>query len=295
MLETFVFVSGFVFGYQVRVKGESKLGFKHLFLNKFRRLMMPSIVFSFLYILLLQDIHQPITKTMYEIIKGVAHMWFLPMLFWCFIFVCLIERTRISFKLAFSSAMLFCLLPIPSLPFQLYHVFYYFPFFYVGYFIQKKDISLKLNRLYKTQVVAMLVVAFLILFPSLTLLREWAESQMGGGKSDLTKLFTMTAVKRFSQLIYSLTGLIMMLATVGTYLKKHTKPIPQWIRKTGDLCMGVYLLQQFLLIILYRHTELPILINPYLLPWIGTLATIVISILLSSLIRRTSIGRSLIG
>jgi fucose 4-O-acetylase-like acetyltransferase len=52
MLELFVFISGFVFGYQVRQKGESKLQAKSLFWGKFKRLIVPSIFFSLLYMLI---------------------------------------------------------------------------------------------------------------------------------------------------------------------------------------------------------------------------------------------------
>lgn len=56
MLEMFVFVSGYVFGYQVRTKGESKLEAKNLFWGKFKRLMIPCMVFSLLYVILLGEI-----------------------------------------------------------------------------------------------------------------------------------------------------------------------------------------------------------------------------------------------
>ena len=95
MLELFVFVSGYVFGYQVRVKGESKLQAKDLFWGKFKRLMIPCMVFSLLYILLFGHITQPIQKTLYGLMNGVGHMWFLPMLFWCFVGTWIIEK---SFK-----------------------------------------------------------------------------------------------------------------------------------------------------------------------------------------------------
>lgn len=178
MLETFVFVSGYVYGYQVKTKGESRLEFKSLFLSKFKRLMIPSIIFSLLYILLLQDINQPVVKTLYEVVCGVAHMWFLPMLFWCFIAVWLIEKSHVPSQVAVLVIIAMSLLPIPSLPCQIHHVFYYLPFFYAGYMLQRRDISLK--SLYKPNVVVMLTIAFIALFPTLTLSKEWAEGLMGG-------------------------------------------------------------------------------------------------------------------
>lgn len=54
MLEMFVFISGYVFGFQVRTKGVEKLNAKNLLWGKFKRLMIPCMVFSFLYILFFQ-------------------------------------------------------------------------------------------------------------------------------------------------------------------------------------------------------------------------------------------------
>lgn len=79
MLEMFVFVSGFVYGYQVRTTGETKLQAKTLFWGKFKRLMIPCMVFSLLYILLFGNIAQPVQKTLYDMFNDAGHMWFLPM------------------------------------------------------------------------------------------------------------------------------------------------------------------------------------------------------------------------
>lgn len=51
MLEAFVFVSGYVFGYQVRCKGEEKLKADSVIVGKFKRLMIPCLLFSIIYIL----------------------------------------------------------------------------------------------------------------------------------------------------------------------------------------------------------------------------------------------------
>lgn len=96
MLEMFVFISGYVFGFQVRTKGNMKLQAKALFWSKFKRLMIPCIVFSLLYILLFGKIAQPVQITLYSLLNGVGHMWFLPMLFWCFVGIWLIEKLRMK-------------------------------------------------------------------------------------------------------------------------------------------------------------------------------------------------------
>lgn len=99
MLPAFVFISGYVYGFQVRTKGVQILTFKKTVYGKFKRLIIPSIVFSLLYLLVLGDITQPITTTLYGLINGVGHMWFLPMLFWCFVCVFIIEKLKLKTSL----------------------------------------------------------------------------------------------------------------------------------------------------------------------------------------------------
>lgn len=51
LLETFVFISGYILGYQVRQRGAEKvLKAKNIFVKKFKRLIIPSIIFSTIYL-----------------------------------------------------------------------------------------------------------------------------------------------------------------------------------------------------------------------------------------------------
>ena len=109
-LDAFVFVSGYIFGYQVRVKGESKLELKSILWSKFKRLILPSMVFSLFYILLLRDITQPVIKTVHEMLEGMGHLWFLPMLFWCFMGIWIIERIRLKSSFVFPFIFMLSLL-----------------------------------------------------------------------------------------------------------------------------------------------------------------------------------------
>lgn len=56
MLETFVFISGYVLGFQTRTKYDGVLDFNTCVLKKCRRLLLPSLVFSVLYFLCFRDI-----------------------------------------------------------------------------------------------------------------------------------------------------------------------------------------------------------------------------------------------
>lgn len=178
MLEMFVFISGYVFGYQVRTKGKSKLLAKKLFHGKFKRLIVPSMIFSLLYIILFQNICQPVTSTIYDVINGVGHMWFLPMLFWCFVGVWLVEKISINNFVVLIGLLILALVPLVGLPLRLTETTYYLFFFYAGYLIQRDGMSL--NKLECPKATLAFVLMFVVLFPSLTMLRENATALTGG-------------------------------------------------------------------------------------------------------------------
>ena len=87
-------------------------------------------------------------------------------------------------------------------------------------------------------------------------------------------------------LIYSFANHASVLRYLGT------KPI---LVTLSGYCYGVYIYQQFILKILYYHTQLPFSVSVYVLPWIATAITIMLSLLLCHYSLKTRLGRFLIG
>lgn len=144
LLETFVFISGYIFGFQVRTKGKGTvLNPRRLILGKIKRLIVPSVVFSILYILCLGTSADNIWEVFYNVLCGVGHMWFLPMLFWCFIFTYFIELTGLKGKVVFPILIIAMFGSVIPLPLRLNTTLYYILFFYTGYYIQKEDLKIK--------------------------------------------------------------------------------------------------------------------------------------------------------
>ena len=295
LLETFVFISGYVFGYQVRTKGESKLDAKALFGSKFKRLIIPSMFFSFLYIVLLMDIKQPVVKTIWGIIEGVGHMWFLPMLFWCFAGVWIIEKLNLKPIIVVPLLILCSLFSFLPLPLQLNVTMYYLLFFYLGFIIQKRGFDL--DRYYAPRYAIVFAFLFVLLFPVLTIYRENAESFLKLSGQFVYNPLVLDVIKHSSlnlaKLIYSTVGVALVFVLVGMLVKD--KQLSSRIVSIGNLCMGVYLFQQFILLALYKHTALPIVVSPYVLPWIGFLVALIGSLAISFIFRLTKAGRFLIG
>lgn len=291
MLELFVFVSGYLFGFQVRTKGAEKLRAKNLFGNKLKRLIIPSIVFSFIYLLLYDDISQPVFSTFYHILLGVGHMWFLPMLFLCFVGVWSIERIRLKPHWALMMLLLLSLLSINGLPFDLSLTMYYLVFFYLGYCIQRYNINIE--RYYSYSNVIISVVLFIISFVSLTILREHLDELF------LDPSFIIQTTKfvlgKACQITYSFLGIAMVMLVIGFVQKDLAYKQPQWVICVGNMCFGVYLFQQFFLQGFYYHTTIPSLFGPILLPWVCFIVTLIVSLLATWMFRLTRVGRFLLG
>lgn len=290
MLETFVFISGYVFGYQVRIKGAVKLAPKNLLGKKFKRLIIPSMVFSLLYILLLGDIHQPLSQTLYDIVDGTAHMWFLPMLFWCFVCIDCIEKLRLRPAIVIPLLAVCAVCSFIPLPLRLGNTMYYMLFFYIGYILQRQNVDT--THLYNVKTVAVLTIAFALLFVGFTL----AGKAIGNGAGEpFIRKSGILALHNLMKMLCATAGLAMLFAAVGLSEAKRTTPLPAWMVSIGALCYGVYLLQQFILKGLYNYTSLPTLLNPYTLPWAGFVIALLSSVLLAWLMRQTRWGRFLIG
>lgn len=287
MLEMFVFISGYVWAYSIFDRNRSQ-SFGDLVLSKIKRLIIPSIIFSILYIFLFKEWKQESPMLLlYDIINGVGHMWFLPMLFWCFIFSYLLYRTNINDTQKLILLLLVSIFSFVSLPLQLTNTLYYLFFFYAG-FLCKKNCWMEKLRVNRT-IVFSCWMTFVIIFVILTLLSNKL-NLMNIENNLILKALVFVSV-RIGRVIYASLGIFSMFVTALLYTKHFT--LPQWYIKLGSYCFGIYLFQQFILQIIYYKTSLPSIVGAYWLPWIGFFVTLFLSYLLTKLSLNTTVGRRL--
>lgn len=93
--------------------------------------------------------------------------------------------------------------------------------------------------------------------------------------------------------MYATLGCIVLYIIALKCTQKHT--LSSNAMNVSVLCFGVYLFQQFLLVGLYRHTNLSSIVGFYWLPWVGFGVSMIGSLLLTYLMRLSKIGRYLIG
>ena len=80
-----IFVSGYIYGYQQLTLGRFD-SLKDIVIKKFKRLVLPSVFFSLIYFFMFYRWEDyTFLSSVLKILSGVGHLWFLPMLFWCFV------------------------------------------------------------------------------------------------------------------------------------------------------------------------------------------------------------------
>ena len=285
-LEAFVFISGYLFAFQRITLNRIENGIK-LTVNKLKRLILPSIIFSALYFILFYE-YNDIGDTIYSIINGCGHMWYLPMLFWCFIGGWLIEQVKIKdhWKLAILIAL--NLLSYISLPLRLSNAFTFMVYFYGGFLFYKY--SDKIKPLITKKFVIISWIVFVALFVFFRPLRDMLTVE--AADSRIQKLLSSIG-NHTCQLLYAWAGLIAFYATAVYYTQLHQ--LSKVTIRIASCCFGIYLFQQFVLQLLYYKTELPLFIGAYCLPWCGFLIAAIVSYTLSELLLKTKAGRFLIG
>lgn len=287
-LETMVFISGLLLGYQAMQRTEA-LNFRFCVLKKIKRILLPCFLFGIVYYVLFYDLSASPISIIYRILNGCGHLWFLPMIFWCFVFtfIIIIKLPPPIHYGILTFSLLAVLNPLGFLPLGLGSVWSYFLFFYLGFCIKQQFIKLPL---FSKRNSLLAVSIFVISFVGFMLIREyWPADNVFGEKLLRYTISGLCRVASSLSAIFFIYG-IANKAKVIAYLK--SKPI---LITLSGYCYGIYIYQQFILQILYYKTPLPSVINVYWLPWVAILITLFASLLLCHLTLKFKFGRYLIG
>ncbi len=288
-LEAMVFISGLLFGYAI-TKFPERLCFNGCVTKRAKRILLPSILFSILYYLLFYDKGAPWYDIVYKILNGCGHLWFLPMIFWCFVLMYLFakflpSRFRSLYVLLLCVAM--NLLAVPRIPFGVGSMMTYFIFFYLGFIIRRGGI--KQFRLLKTKESVLCILLYLALAVAKNYLQD---IDCDGG---IIQKATLVLSIRFLHLVGALSMIYALLSLANNARLQARIEKNDFLITMSGYCYGVYIYQQFILKYLYYNTSLPNVVSEYALPWIGLGITLVLSLLLCHLTLKTKFGRYLIG
>lgn len=304
MLETFVMISGYIFGHQIIGKKmyqqcNFKTGLLLLIKKKISRLLIPSVIFSLLYLSIFyyylessfnqgNDLwHKTFTSPAYLVVSGAGHLWFLPMLFWCFIFGFILYKMKINIKIKILISISLISFSVFFMPFQINMFCSYFFYFYMGIILYtRRDFLLKDRK----KMLCMMWGLFLVVF----LLQSYLSSNLFFvSHNNIIENYLMKEVEIYIISLRSFLGCFALMFT-AFYVTSH-KSIPKWFSFISPYCFGVYIFQQFIIKWLNEKTSLYVALGPIFSPWFSFLFALILSLLLSWAVIRTNIGKRLIG
>lgn len=288
-IETIALVAGYVFAYQSNDLGR-KYAFMPFVMKKLKRLISPALFFGCIYFYLFRNTSDFWSlATLMTLLSGVGHLWFLPMLFWCFIFLWAVDWWAASAKYTLPLLALLSIIPIPfALPLGFQRLPHFLFYAYGGY-------VLYLNRewIWQRMMNRKCVCALACCYVCLVTLQYTLLASVGGGNLQ-DKLITHT-VTSTNKMIFSCCGIMALYLVVCSYTTKVGFKPKDWVVEASSVCYGVYVYHQFILRGLYHYTSLPNAIDSYSLPWLTFAITLITSLLLTSITLKTKIGRYLIG
>lgn len=276
MLEAFVFISGYVWAYQRLIRGKEET-IVLLVKKKVQRLIFPTFVFGLLYIIMFE----PWNLNLFHILEGPGHLWFLPMLFWCFLLGWFILKCKVPEWLIMPILFVVAILRPKDLPFQFSYTLYYLFFFITGScFIKYASLVKERVKLFHVMVGW---IVFIVLFFGMVIVRHYLFA-------NFSNTIVLMGGVNLCRILNAFIGTLALMLTALYIIKYHQTP--QWLIKIGSLCMGVYILQQFILWGLYYKTKVLIYsVNAYVLPWLCFFIALTVSILLTVFLKKTIIGK----
>ena len=272
----FVFISGYLFEYLLQ-KGKYPT-WGNLLQKKGVRILLPYFVFGLLFMATTGKWHP-----LQLLNGGYWHLWFLPMLFWCFILGYAIYRTKLNI---FFEAIIFSLTFIGSFTptfipkwFGLHAITQWFYWFYLGMLIYKyKETIYEYIEKYKLYI-------YLLLFYAITTYLHPVEYGSEKWYSNLSITVCMISIIYFIDKI-----------NWDKFKRANL------IVKFSSYSFGIYIWHNWVALMLISNTSkqmfgLPTLAANHIIlfPLCFSLLTLVISWFLSWCMMKTKIGNFLIG
>lgn len=206
------------------------------------------------------------------------------MIFWCFVITYTLEKNKLCkpwLMLVFLVCATYNLLF--KLPLGLGSVPTYYLFFYVGFMMGSKRIKLPMVKMWIP------ATLFLTAFSASMFIKDNIEA------TTLIEKGFLFGLNGLVNIIISVTGVYMLYRIANVHTIQSRIDGNKLLIRLSGYCYGVYIFQQFILKFLYYKSDMAQCINPYALPWVATVVTIALSLILTDLSLRTRIGRFLIG
>lgn len=261
----FTFISGYLFQYLYQ-NGKYQ-NWKELINNKVKRLLFPYFIFGIiLYVLIPVEIHQTISPW-----NAFLHLWFLLMLFWCFLFQFAIRKIdNLWLTVAFSFILWILHRQIPSI--LCFGAFMQlFIYFHLGYNYEKLVRLIKIDSW-----------IYLFVFVIMSVLCVYFDKSWGRS----------IAFKAAYYIIYVLTSasvLMFSLQFTSSLPLKGTKLLLFLDRRS----LGVYIFHYWLMMwVIYDEAIMDFATRHWIIyPWLMFLFLSLISLLVTHLLLKTKLAK----
>lgn len=284
-LPCFVFISGYL-----SALSKNKKSLYNIIKTKFKRLFIPSVFFSLIYYYAFYDHSAPAIDIIMRILQGCGHLWFLPMLFWCFVLIAIIDKIKVKELYLIIILAILSLLPL-SIPFGIGNAFQYLIYFYFGrYVIRHNNVfsNLKSKQIY-----------FLwLIYLFFTICIKILAGDYIISYKDTYGLYSKMLVVgflNFQTLVIGLSGSLALYSTITKYTRAKLIKYNNHIENFASVSYGVYIYHQFILIYLYHNVDTFNFIPIYIIPILFFFISLIISTYMTKISLKTKIGTFLIG
>ena len=278
----FIFISGFLFSF-LHYKKHKYPRFIDLFKNKFKRLIIPYWAFFPITALCLGKLFQ---LSVYDFLYPMGHLWFLLMLFWCFVFTkgilaCKLDQNKyivltiymLIYVLAFFHGQITKIGGLQDFSSQ-------FIYFFTGFIVNKYDNILKLRNASLSRIIFLGFCACLFCIIEILLMNE---SHFTYGRLILPASSILIVIFGYS--------------IVNKMLNKNWIKAGPVFEKIDKMSYGIYMCHSWFINLIMANSFMVSVANKHyiLFPLILFIVVLGVSILFSVVMLKTRIGRFLIG
>lgn len=288
MLEAFVCISGYVYAF---TSAKRQMDLVHLAKNKTKRLLIPCIFWGIVFILIFSSsINWKNYEIYYSLLNGIGHLWFLPMLFWCFILEYVLNKFVTRPYIGLIIVGIIAVLPYPTLPFRFNNSLYYLFFFNLGYVLfGLRGRIMQLLQKIRSEYIIFFVIIYLLLFMFTTNLLEKPYFDMALADSVLEKA-RIALTRNILRLILSVMIFAIYFIVSIKIAKIISAKLFDKVYFISVYSFGIYLLQEIVIRLFYYKTDLPNVFGAFT-PWVVFVLAITISTAISYFLHRNKITR----
>lgn len=297
-LETMVFISGLLLGYNA-LKKPKALSFHSCVVKKAKRILLPCLLFGIIYYVMFYDLQASWYSIIWKLLNGCGHLWFLPMIFWCFALTYLITRylphlhlfsDKINkYKIILVIAASFSIFnPLVLIPLGLGSAGCFYIYFFIGFCLKSERLIFPSSRLINCSIA---MIIFIISFLIIMTIRYYNIQEV----NTIVEKVSIMVLKNICHTANALSAIFLIYSFANRDVVLRFLNGKSILVTLSGYCYGVYIYQQFILKILYYNTRLPLLVSANWLPWIATAVTVMLSLLLCHYSLKTRLGRFLIG